>query len=198
MDSVKQVFQEYLLKDEQILWNGQPEQKVFFTAMDIFLVPFSLLWGGFAIYWELTVTMIGRKGPVFVNIPFLTFGLFFVIIGLYFIFGRFIYKTWAKKKTFYAVTNKRVLSLSYTFGQKFQEAVISRAFNISMGVRKDGIGTLTFGVPQSSFSALFNGQQFYANTGMDIIPFGTPQLAFFDIQNVNKVYKIIMDIKTRV
>jgi len=39
-----EVFKEELLKDEKILWSGQPETSVLFTSADIFLVPFSLLW----------------------------------------------------------------------------------------------------------------------------------------------------------
>jgi len=66
---MNELFQEDLLKDEKILWTGQPETTVLFSGADVFLVPFSLLWGGFAIFWELSVLfMKGKSGegaPIF-------------------------------------------------------------------------------------------------------------------------------------
>lgn len=38
---MNELFQEDLLKDEKILWTGQPETTVLFTGADVFLVPFS-------------------------------------------------------------------------------------------------------------------------------------------------------------
>ena len=48
-------FQGLLLKGEKIIWWGQPAQGLLFTSRDWFLVPFSLLFAGFAIFWELSV-----------------------------------------------------------------------------------------------------------------------------------------------
>ena len=52
VSSGRQVFQGRLAADEDVLWYGQPKTSVLFDANDIFLVPFSLLWGGFALFWE--------------------------------------------------------------------------------------------------------------------------------------------------
>src|SRR6185436_15981596 len=39
----------YLLPDERILWEGQPDVRSFMLRGWWFIVPFSILWGGFAI-----------------------------------------------------------------------------------------------------------------------------------------------------
>src|SRR5580692_6078756 len=81
-----------LLAGESLLWCGQPLPRVLFHMQDIFAVPFSLLWGGFAILWEWGVT--GHFGgnshahpaPFF----FALWGIPFVVIGQYMIWGRFV------------------------------------------------------------------------------------------------------------
>ncbi|UCH51788.1 MAG: hypothetical protein JSV54_03285, partial [Chloroflexota bacterium] len=112
--------------------------------------------------------MIPNDTPGWIGIIFPLFGLIFVVAGLYFIFGRFIYKRWKKQKTYYAVTNRRVFSVSEAFGQQFQESDIKLVSGIGKRVRSYGIGTLTFGGTQSSF---FSGYSFYVNTGLDILSF---------------------------
>jgi hypothetical protein len=54
-DSIVAV-QPELLSGESIVWAGQPNTRVIFHKQDLYMVPFSLLWGGFAIFWEAGVS----------------------------------------------------------------------------------------------------------------------------------------------
>ena len=157
-------FQSELLRDEQMLWTGQPDPNIIFTGSDIFLVPFSLLWGGFAIFWEfMASTGVANaqakqaQGPVWV---FPLFGIPFVVIGLYFIFGRFIYKAWRKRRTYYAVTNKRVIVLTKGIGRDIQAAFINTLPAVNKSIRSNGKGTVRFGNSSPMVSM-------YGNTGMN-------------------------------
>ena len=117
------LFQPDLLQSETIEWSGQPETSVNFNRTDIFLIPFSLLWGGFALFALVALifswfagtreaeSIIGYLVGIFMIV-------FFAIIGVYLIVGRFAYKKWQKRRTHYALTNKRALVLSLSFGRK--------------------------------------------------------------------------------
>ncbi|GAV20043.1 hypothetical protein MMIC_P1004 [Mariprofundus micogutta] len=91
---------------ETLLWSAQPRQGMFLRPSDSMMIPFSMLWGGFAIYWEFQV--ITGDAPLF----FMLLGLPFVFIGLYLIIGRFFYDAKMREKTFYGITDKRVIILN--------------------------------------------------------------------------------------
>ncbi|TGT22819.1 PH domain-containing protein, partial [Mesorhizobium sp. M4B.F.Ca.ET.172.01.1.1] len=93
-----QLLQGRLLSHERILWSGIPAQGLLFSGRDIFLIPFSLLWGGFAIFWTYMATKQGA--PLFFD----AWGAMFVCIGLFFVFGRFIFDAWLRQRIHYAVT----------------------------------------------------------------------------------------------
>src|SRR5512134_2579169 len=101
---IRQAFQPYLLKGEEIRWSGQPDRGIIFSPVDIFLVPFSLIWGGMAIFAAVTTVLaFYRLGGSGISLAAtLLFFIPFTLVGLYMIFGRFIYKDWSKKRTFYA------------------------------------------------------------------------------------------------
>lgn len=137
-------FQGRLLSGERILWTGAPPTGLLLTARDGFLIPFSLLWGGFAIFWEWgVVTGMGSKGhpaPDF----FVLWGIPFVLIGLYLIFGRFFVDAWLRARTSYALTNQRVLILRTAPAFKFTAYAVDRLPELSLEEKSDGRGTIRF------------------------------------------------------
>ena len=180
------VFNDELLTGEKIVWQGQPDPSILFSRIDIFLIPFSLLWGGFALFWEISVIYYGAP------LSFTLFGIPFVLIGLYMIFGRFIMKKYLKQRTYYAITNQRVLVLSNFIGRSMQAQFINHIPVMNKSVRKNGYGTIIFGNPSFLTSM-------YGNTGLEFFnsPFGNSVVTFYDIPNVNEVYQVINDVRRR-
>src|SRR5258707_5570564 len=50
-----------LMSGESLYWAGMPNRSVVFHSDDWYVVPFSLLWGGFAIFWEAGCWAIGAR-----------------------------------------------------------------------------------------------------------------------------------------
>ena len=80
-----------LLRGETVLRWGQPRQGLMLTPRDALLIPFSFMWGGFAIFLE--TTAFSAEAPF----PFALFGLPFVCVGLFIIFGRFLVDAWFRR-----------------------------------------------------------------------------------------------------
>lgn len=100
---------------EQLLWCGKPDPAVRFTKADLYLVPFSIMWAAFTVFWEAGVASSG--GPIF----FVAWGVPFVAMGAYITVGRFIWKARRKRHTVYIFTDQLAVVLAP--GKQFAEAL---------------------------------------------------------------------------
>lgn len=167
---------EPLLRSGEFLhWTGRPDPKVLFSSADVFLIPFSLLWGGFAIYWEYQA-ITGSETPMFA-----LFGIPFVLVGLYMIFGRFIYKARRKRTTVYGLTDSRaIVSTSDRSSSDTPIHGVSVSTNRS---RNNTHATVTFGSTRYTM---------YQNTGMGFLGAGHDQgIGFFDVPHPDKLTKAL-------
>lgn len=123
---------------ERLLWSGVPRQGIVFRNADIAMVPFSLLWGGFAIFWEV---MALRGAPFF----FALWGIPFVGIGLYMMVGRFFVDSFRRRGTFYGLTDQRIIVAS-RFPTRFMKSYsVGTLTNLSLEDHGNGTGTIPFG-----------------------------------------------------
>jgi hypothetical protein len=84
---------------ETVRWSGAPPTGLRLRPSDAFVVPFTLLWAGFAFAWETAVFTSGAP------LPARLWGLPFVCVGLYITVGRFFVDAYARSHTRYAITD---------------------------------------------------------------------------------------------
>src|SRR5262245_56586891 len=117
----------YLERDEKVLWRGAPPSGIMFRAHDVFFIPFSLLWFGFALFWEASVLGLLDDRPH--TLPFFLplFGFVFVCVGFYMVFGRFVWDAIVRGGSLYALTNRRAIILTRSPIKSFRSVVLTAA-----------------------------------------------------------------------
>ncbi len=162
-------------------WSGRPRQGLVFRGSDIFVIPFSVLWGGFAVFWEYTAYKSGA--PLF----FLLFGIPFVLVGVYFVVGRFFVDTLTRKHTYYGITNDRVFIITEFLTNKTKSISLDTLTDITFSNKPDNSGSISFGA-QHPMSQMFGGMNW---PGMSQVQ--GPR--FEMIEDVKSVYDILQRAK---
>jgi hypothetical protein len=184
-DTLQQDMRTTLEPGEKLLWSGFPRQGLMLRAQDAFLIPFSLLWGGFAIFWEYSVIAGEPDVPDQFDLWdqfFVLWGVPFVLFGLYFIFGRFFADSVRRARTIYAITDRRVILLSDFLGHNTRTVTLSGLSDISLAKKANGRGTITFGPANYVYSV-----RGWPSTSRNTTP------AFENIARAEDVLKIIRD-----
>lgn len=154
------IIQKELDSKERLLWAGMPKQGTVFRGSDAFMIPFSLIWGGFAIFWEYTVLFTMPKGPNApdgIGLVFPIFGIPFVVIGLYMIFGRFICDSKKRAKTFYGLTDQRAIIVSGMVSKNIKSLNLKTMTDVSLSEKSNGYGTIIFGQENQMISMFVGG-----------------------------------------
>ena len=124
---------------ETLLWSGRPRRGIVVRASEWVTMPFALMWGGFAVFWEWQV--IHSNAPVFLVL----WGVPFVLVGLYLIVGRFFVDARLRERTIYAVTNERILIVSGLFGRNVRSLGLRGLSDLSLRETGNGEGSILFG-----------------------------------------------------
>ncbi|HZS27990.1 MAG TPA: hypothetical protein VFB76_12235 [Candidatus Angelobacter sp.] len=191
-------FQSELLRNESLLWAGQPERRIIFHKEDLLAIPCSLLWGCFAIVFELVTFVAGKSSHTWWLGAI--WGTPFVIAGQYLIWGRFLYVNWKKSRTFYAVTTERILIKKMKWkGRTVCSLDLCNLGVVQTSMESDGIGTLQFDyphVPPSSVLRFLFGPRTMHDSFFDPLE-RNGALAFVDIPDAEIVYSILMEAKEK-
>lgn len=166
------------LRGEPLLWSGRPDPNVLFARNDLYLVPFTLLWGGFAIFWNVMVWR--GHAPVF----FRFWGIPFLLIGIYLIAGRFFVKRNRKRGLEYALTRSRALICDSRGGVR--DVPLAHA-PIEQNPSRDGrhLG-VTFGTTSTGRRGGFGfgGGSLPTNSGLDLFTSEATVPDFVDVADV--------------
>jgi len=168
--------QAHLRADEQLLWHGAPDQRVWLAPADAFLIPFSIMWCAFVASWESGVVAGG--GPVLAEV----WGVPFIAVGAYVVVGRFVYKRYRKGRTAYGITSRRALIAD---PRSFSDMPLQQQPVTVRRTRDGRHASVLFGTnagPGRSFAFRNSATWYYANTGMDPLVRGANlPFAFYDV-----------------
>lgn len=176
---LKQELQKHLNKGEQLLWAERPKQGILFRASDGCLIPFSLVWGGFAI--PAGIMTLTTDTPIFVALS----GIPFVLIGLYLIIGRFFHDMYIRRNMIYGLTKKQIIIKE---GDKLRFVDLFSLNDIQVIEKKDGSGSILFN-PKSN-----QGNNKINSSPTNLIPSGMGR-SFEGIPRVKAVYNQIEELR---
>lgn len=172
-DTAFEALKEHSNNGQDLIWTGRPILGFRLRKADWVLFPFSVLWSGFAIGWEITVLVTDAE------LLFKLWGIPFVLIGIYILIGRFFHDRWYRSRTFYGLTKD---TLIIKRPKKVQSIFFSSLNKLDVQEGKNNRGSLNFTINHSSEKKQFPMVPATGNT-VDTI------------QNIGEFYRIIRNYK---
>jgi len=173
-DDMNRLIERHLAPGEQVIWSGRPAQGLMLRPGDAITIPYSILWAGFAFFWETSV-ILSHAGL------FALLGVPFVLTGLYITVGRFFYDAYQRSQTVYAVTDERVMFVQGRDGNNVRSFALLSLGDMSLKEGKERRGTIYFGPEEAAWS----GRSRQVLPGVQTTP------AFEDIADAKSVYEMI-------
>lgn len=182
-DDTKRIMERELTPGERLLWHGRAQQGLRLTRGDLFAIPFSLIWTGFAIYWEISVL---REGA---SALFAMAGVPILLAGLYVLIGRFFFDAWRRGHLHYGVTDQRVLIATSGLGGTVTHLDLASLGAVTFRERGLRRGNIVFGSGPTSNTDLYGA---LAEAGWPgVTKYRLPM--FEGIDEARRVYKTLMD-----
>jgi hypothetical protein len=143
-----------LSPEEEVLWTGRLRGGIRLRPADGFLIPFSLIWTGFPAFLIVMAVLGAREEPSLLIVAVIAIP--FLLVGLYFVIGRFAVDARRREKTSYGLTNQRIVIVSGIFRRKVKSLNLRTLTDVSLTERRDGSGHISLG-PTNPMFAWFGG-----------------------------------------
>jgi hypothetical protein len=178
-----------IISAEEVYWAGMPNPRVIFHSDDWAAIPFTLIWTAFFVFWEADALGIwGRASRAGGTDLFMAlWGIPFLIVGNYMVWGRFLVDAWLKRRTYYGVTNRRILILHEGWKRKtnwmYLEAIPT--------IEREGttMGTLWFGKKYPVIAGRHQKTRSISRFDVSDMP------VFADIDDVDGVQRLVQELR---
>lgn len=170
-----------LHNNTDIIWQGKPVLRIWFAKVDIFLIPYSLLFGAITIGVEIGIikSYIDKSDTILLFLCVLV--LPFCVFAIYQIIGRYYWKYRKKSDEHYVLTNSCV---EIHTKQGVQTLKLKKPLQVKLiDINRKGVGTIIIGkgLPVAT----------YLNTGMDFLLRREDIFVLKNIPNAKMVYDTI-------
>lgn len=128
---------------EGLLWAGKPRQGIVFRSFDAVLIPFGVMWTGLTVFGVLRTVIAGLMSGR--SLLFALWSVPFLFVGFHLMLGRFIMDAKRRQRTFYAVTNQRVIIISGLLSRQVKSLTLRTVGDLSLSEKRDKSGTIVFG-----------------------------------------------------
>ena len=131
---------------EKILWSGKPRQGFFFRLFDVAFIPVGLFVAGLSGYGAYDKF---SRGDTAILSEFND--VVMALLGLYWLFGRFIVDALQRARTYYAVTDHQIFIVFGLFKRKVTCLSLPDLSEVSLSEAWRGRGTIFFRKPNSEW-----------------------------------------------
>ncbi len=184
-ESLPEAIRDLLEENEQVLWHGRPQLRLGLSGIDLFLIPFGLLFLA-----AVVGVAVARPGPQNDPIVMWLFTLLAGSVGLYAAFGRLFHQLAWRRRTHYAVTDRRVLLVAEGRKRIVTSFELDQLGYLRLNQDKGGRGTIRL---QRS-----PGEEFNPLGGpMEQVDPRWPTRALVDIPEARAVYDLIRQARRR-
>ena len=168
-----------LVPGERILWQGSPPTGFRVAAQDLFAIPFSVVWLGFV----LVIFGASLSGGAEQVDPVAVYFILpvFLLVGLYFAFGRFLADRRRRRRTRYLLTDRRALIESGMLRTSLQSVSLAAVPEIRLRKERDRRGSIQFGA-SNPFHAMLPPS--WPGGGQFLAP------VFEGVEDAERVYKL--------
>ena len=177
-DSAKEIFRNGLNPEERIVWIGRPRQSIYLRSGDIILIPFNLIRMGIMSIAFLAI--ISDAPPPL----FWLFGILMILGWGYMFIARFFVSMVQRRKTYYCITNERIIILSDSFNKNMKSLSLRNLPEMNLDERNDGKGTILIGTSTLAV-------QVYSGSGIPSMGRYKIPPSFEMINDAKRVYQLI-------